>query len=58
MAISHGDDEELAKEMKNLIQERFQPKEVYINIIGAAVGSHAGPGTLAIFFSNQYPHAE
>lgn len=58
VAISHGDDEELAKEMKNLIQERFQPKEVYINIIGAAVGSHAGPGTLAIFFSNQYPYAE
>jgi DegV family protein with EDD domain len=58
VAISHGDDEELAQEMKNLIQERFQPKEIYINIIGAAVGSHAGPGTLAIFFSNQYPPAE
>ncbi|WP_421384154.1 DegV family protein [Bacillus salacetis] len=55
IAISHGDDEEMALEMKHLIQERFQPKEVYINIIGAAVGSHAGPGTLAIFFSNQYP---
>ncbi|RIW35288.1 DegV family protein [Bacillus salacetis] len=58
VAISHGDDVELAQEMKNLIQERFQPKEIYINIIGAAVGSHAGPGTLAIFFSNQYPAAE
>jgi DegV family protein with EDD domain len=55
VAISHGDDEALAEEMKKLIQERFQPKEVYINIIGAAVGSHAGPGTLAIFFLNQYP---
>jgi DegV family protein with EDD domain len=58
VAISHGDDEELAQEMKNLIQDRFNPKEVYINIIGAAVGSHAGPGTLAIFFSNQYPAAK
>ncbi|MGM0846835.1 MAG: DegV family protein [Bacillota bacterium] len=55
VAISHGDDENLANEMKNMIQDRFQPKEVYINIIGAAVGSHAGPGTLAIFFSNKYP---
>ncbi|MGD6801572.1 DegV family protein [Rossellomorea vietnamensis] len=58
IAISHGDDEELAHDMKNLIQERFQPKEVYINIIGAAVGSHAGPGTLAIFFSSQSPASE
>ncbi|WP_409253413.1 DegV family protein [Bacillus sp. SCS-153A] len=58
VAISHGDDEELAQEMKKMIQDRFQPKEVYINMIGAAVGSHAGPGTLAIFFSNQYPYTK
>ncbi|MRX73486.1 DegV family EDD domain-containing protein [Bacillus lacus] len=50
VAISHGDDEEAALEMKQLIQERFQPKEILINPIGAAIGAHAGPGTLAIFF--------
>ncbi|WP_456271833.1 DegV family protein [Bacillus sp. AK031] len=55
IAISHGDDEELAQQMKQMVEEKFQPKEVYVNIIGAAVGSHAGPGTLAIFFSNEYP---
>lgn len=58
LAISHGDDEELAQEMKQMIQERFNPKEIYINIIGSAVGSHAGPGTLAIFFSNEYPSGQ
>ncbi len=53
IAISHGDDLEAAEEMKNMIVEKFAPKDVYINIIGAAIGSHAGPGTLAIFFLNK-----
>jgi DegV family protein with EDD domain len=52
IAISHGDDEELALEMKQLIEERFTPKDVYISIIGCAIGSHTGTGTLAIFFLN------
>ncbi|MDH5163493.1 DegV family protein [Heyndrickxia oleronia] len=52
VGISHGDDEESALEMKAMIQERFGTKDFYINIIGSAVGSHAGPGTLALFFLN------
>ncbi|MDX8346107.1 DegV family protein [Rossellomorea sp. YZS02] len=54
IAISHGDDKELALEMKKLIQEKFSPKDVYISIIGCAIGSHTGTGTLAIFFLNQH----
>jgi DegV family protein with EDD domain len=50
IAISHGDDEELALEMKKMIEEKFSPKEIYINIIGCAIGSHTGTGTLAVFF--------
>ncbi|KZE47623.1 DegV family protein [Rossellomorea marisflavi] len=52
IGISHGDDEELALEMKAMIEERFSPKDVTINIIGCAVGSHTGTGTLAIYFLN------
>jgi DegV family protein with EDD domain len=52
IAISHGDDEESANEMKALIQEEFQPKDIYINYVGAVIGAHSGPGTLAIFFLN------
>jgi DegV family protein with EDD domain len=52
IAISHGDDEAAANEIKSLIQESFSPKEIYINYVGAVVGAHAGPGTLAIFFLN------
>jgi DegV family protein with EDD domain len=54
IAISHGDDEEIALEMKKLIQEKFSPKDVYISIIGCAIGSHTGTGTLAIFFLNEH----
>lgn len=52
IAISHGDDFDAATEMKAMIEEAFSPKEVYINYVGAVVGAHAGPGTLAIFFLN------
>ena len=54
IAISHGDDEAFALEMKKMIEETFHPKQVEIHVIGSAVGSHAGPGTLAIFFANQF----
>ncbi|MEC1261574.1 DegV family protein [Bacillus swezeyi] len=50
IGISHGDDAETAEEIKGLIEAEFQPKEIVVNMIGSAVGAHAGPGTLAIFF--------
>jgi DegV family protein with EDD domain len=53
VGISHADDLETATEMKNMIMEELQPKEVVITSIGAAVGSHTGPGTIAIFFLNK-----
>lgn len=55
IGISHGDDEEAALEMKEAIKEKFGTKEFVINTIGASIGSHAGPGTLAIFFLNKLP---
>lgn len=54
IAISHGDDESTALEMKALIEEKFQPKKVEVHMIGSAIGSHSGPGTIAIFFLNKY----
>ncbi|MFC5604646.1 DegV family protein [Sporosarcina koreensis] len=54
IAISHGDDESTALEMKALIEEKFQPKNVEVHMIGSAIGSHSGPGTIAIFFLNKF----
>ncbi|WP_088005675.1 DegV family protein [Indiicoccus explosivorum] len=53
IALSHGDDEPFALEMKQLIEERFHPLDIEIHLIGSAVGAHAGPGTLALFFLNK-----
>ncbi|WP_367387308.1 DegV family protein [Bacillus vallismortis] len=50
VGISYAADEEKAIGMKHLIEDEFKPKEIIMHSIGSAVGSHAGPGTLAIFF--------
>ncbi len=48
--ISHGDCREDAEYLAAQIQEKYGVKEVYINYVGAVIGSHSGPGTLALFF--------
>jgi DegV family protein with EDD domain len=55
IGISHGDDLEEAMEYKALIEETFQPKSVFISSVGATIGAHSGPGTIAIFFLNKLP---
>jgi len=41
-----------ALQLKQTIEKEFAPKEVYINSIGAVIGSHVGAGTLGLFFIN------
>ncbi|WP_088070346.1 DegV family protein [Gottfriedia luciferensis] len=53
IGISHGDDLNKAIEIRNAMTEAFGCKEFVINSIGSAIGAHAGPGTLAIFFMNE-----
>ena len=48
--ISHGDCMEDAESLEKLILSEINVNEVIINNIGPAVGSHAGPGTVALFF--------
>ena len=54
MFISHGDCLEDAQALAELLKERCGVKEVYINYVGAVIGSHSGPGTLALFFLGQH----
>ncbi|KMY56031.1 hypothetical protein AC623_03710 [Bacillus sp. FJAT-27231] len=55
IAISHGDDPEAAELLKKMIDERFHSQEIFTHIIGSAIASHAGPGTIALFFLNKVP---
>ena len=48
--ISHGDAPEDAKYVEKLVRERMGVKTVYINAIGPVIGTHSGPGTVALFF--------
>lgn len=48
--ISHGDALKEAEIIREELLSKCHVKEVWIQYIGAAVGSHAGPGTLAVFF--------
>lgn len=48
--ISHGDVEEEAQLVGNMIREKFGINNVMINCLGATIGAHTGPGLIAIFF--------
>lgn len=48
--ISHGDCLEEAEHLKELITSVIKVKDVIINNVGPVIGSHSGPGTMALFF--------
>ena len=48
--ICHGDCLEDAQYLEKLLKERLGVKEVFIGYTGAVIGSHSGPGTLALFY--------
>lgn len=52
--ISHGDSEEDAKFVENLVRTRFGVESFVINYIGPTIGAHSGPGTIALFFMGAY----
>lgn len=54
VAISHADCLDDAKFVEKLVRERFGIEEFIINPVGPVIGSHAGPGTVALFFLGSY----
>ncbi len=55
IGISHADNEEAALEIKKMIQQEFGTEHIVITDIGAVIGAHVGPGTMAIVFLNKIP---
>lgn len=47
--ITHGDCLEDAEHLAGLVREKMGIEEVLINNIGTVIGSHTGPGVLALF---------
>jgi DegV family protein with EDD domain len=52
IGISHGDDLETAEKLAAMINEKFKPKKIIIEMVGSVIGAHSGPGTIALFFLN------
>lgn len=50
IAISHGDDLERAEQLAIMIRDKYNVKDIVIEMVGAVIGAHSGPGTLALFF--------
>ena len=52
--ICHGDCLEEAQRLKELVLQRPGVREAFVGNLGAVIGSHAGPGTLALFFMGKH----
>ena len=48
--ISHADAPEAAADLAKMIDDKFSPAEIVIGHIGPVIGSHTGPGAVALFF--------
>ena len=48
--ISHGDCQADAEYVAQKLQSQYGVKSVVIHYVGAVIGSHSGPGTVALFF--------
>ncbi|MEF9866454.1 MAG: DegV family protein, partial [Oscillospiraceae bacterium] len=48
--ISHGDCLADCEYVADQVKKRFGVKNIYINNIGPVIGTHSGPGTVALFF--------
>ena len=52
--ICHGDCIEDAQYLEKLVRESYGVKDVLIYYTGAVIGSHSGPGTLALFYLGEH----
>ena len=48
--ISHGDCLQDAQYVADKIREKWKVKDIVLNEIGPVIGTHSGPGTVALFF--------
>ena len=54
MFICHGDCLEDAEQLRDLLQKKYGPEHIFVGNLGAVIGSHAGPGTLSVFFMGKH----
>lgn len=50
VGIIHADSADVAEQVRNMVVEKYGCKNILMSELGAVIGAHAGPGTIAIFF--------
>lgn len=50
IAVLHANAAEEAQALLNLVTDKFQPNETILTFLGPNIGTHAGPGALAIVY--------
>lgn len=51
VSVCHADNAMEAEKLAAEIRDRLKPEQIIISEIGAAIGTHCGPGTLAVFYA-------
>ncbi|HHV11967.1 MAG TPA: DegV family protein [Clostridiales bacterium] len=51
--VGHGDDLEQARELERILREKKVVKDIIISKIGPIIGTHTGPGMLALVFMGE-----
>lgn len=57
IGISHADNPDLVAAFVKIASKRFKTDRFKIAQLGATIGTHSGPGTLAVFFFNEWKEA-
>ncbi|MEQ8173977.1 MAG: DegV family protein [Syntrophomonadaceae bacterium] len=50
IGVNHSQDEQAARDLKQLLEERFGYQDFLVSEIGAVIGSHVGAGTMGVYF--------
>lgn len=51
IGISHANCKDTSELLKEQVEKELKPNKILVTEIGCTVGTHAGPGTLAIFYT-------
>lgn len=51
--ISHGDCLKDVEELQKILKDRYNAEVMIVTNVGAVIGSHSGPGTIALFFQGK-----
>ncbi len=50
IGIVHGNDPETCAKVKEMLEEKYQCRDIIESQVGCAIGAHTGPGIIGIVF--------